>query len=154
MRSTVPQSLAGRFAPVVFSKANWRNLPRPSAYGLETNDWPGCCDAALPGQAFVLDRHGLARALSLPPDRDFFISDIVSSYRVRQGVLHNPKSDRRTTQGIFHIAEGGFPVPDDKRAAPGAVFAQMLRLAFSPPCEMLRLPFTSGQQEQAEWFVT
>src|ERR1051325_776546 len=60
----------------------------------------------LPGQTFVLDRHGLARALSLPPDRDFFVSDIVSSYRVKQGVLHNPKSDRRTTQGIFHIAEG------------------------------------------------
>jgi phosphoenolpyruvate carboxykinase (diphosphate) len=108
----------------------------------------------LPGQTFVLDRHGLARALSLPPDRDFFISDIASSYRVRQGVLHNPKSDRRTTQGIFHIAEGGFPVPDDKRAAPKAVFAQMLRLAFAPPREMLRLPFTSGQREQAECFVT
>jgi hypothetical protein len=110
--------------------------------------------AKLPGQTLVLDRHGLARALSLPPDRDFFISDIASSYRVRQGVLHNPKSDRRTTHGIFHIAEGGFPVPDDKRAVPRAVFAQVLRLALSPPCELLRLPFTSGQQEQAECFVT
>src|SRR5262245_31125566 len=36
----------------------------------------------LPGQTFVLDRHGLARALSLPPTADRFVSDIVSSYRV------------------------------------------------------------------------
>src|ERR1051325_2722182 len=108
----------------------------------------------LPGQTFVLDRHGLARALSLPPDRDFFVSDIVSSYRVKQGVLHNPKSDRRTTQGIFHIAEGGLPVPDDKRSVPREVFARMLQLALSPPRAWLRLPFTSGQAEQAECFVS
>ena len=28
-------------------------------------------------------------------------------------LLHNPASDRRTTQGIFHIAGFGLPVPDD-----------------------------------------
>jgi phosphoenolpyruvate carboxykinase (diphosphate) len=72
----------------------------------------------LPGLTFVLDHHGLARALSLPPNRDFFVSDMVSSYRVKQGVLHNPKSDRRTTQGIFHVTEGGLPIPADKRAVP------------------------------------
>ena len=55
----------------------------------------------------------MARVLSLPVDRDEFLSDIVSSYRVKQGVLHNPRSDRRTTQGIFHVAEGGLPVPAD-----------------------------------------
>src|SRR5690349_9744761 len=38
----------------------------------------------LPGQTFVLDRHGLARALSLPPDKDHFQSSIINSYRVRQ----------------------------------------------------------------------
>ncbi|MDB6037624.1 MAG: hypothetical protein JWM99_1465, partial [Verrucomicrobiales bacterium] len=71
---------------------------------------------SLPGHTFVLDRHGLARALSLPPDKDEFISDLLSSYRVKQGVLHNPRSDRRTTEGSFHIAEGGLPIPDDKLA--------------------------------------
>jgi hypothetical protein len=108
----------------------------------------------LPSQTFVLDRHGLARALSLPPDQDSFVSDIVSSYRVRQGVLHNPKSDRRTTKGIFHIAEGGFPVPDDKHAVPKAVFGKMLELALAPPPEWLRLPFTASQTEQASCFVS
>ena len=108
----------------------------------------------LPGQTFVLDRHGLARALSLPPDKDCFLSEIVSSYRVRQGVLHNPKSDRRTTVGIFHIAEEGFPIPDDKRAVPIGVFAGLVQRALTPPRELLRLPFTSNQEEQAECFVT
>jgi hypothetical protein len=108
----------------------------------------------LPGRTFVLDRHGLARTLSLPPDRDEFLSDIVSSYRVKQGVLHNPKSDRRTTQGIFHIADGGLPVPADKIRVPKVVFGNLLRRALNPPTDLLRLPFTSAQTEQAECFVS
>jgi hypothetical protein len=39
--------------------------------------------------------------------KDEYFNDQVSSYRLRQGVLHNPKSDRRTTKGVFHVAEGG-----------------------------------------------
>ncbi|MFA5057502.1 MAG: hypothetical protein WC485_05270, partial [Opitutaceae bacterium] len=97
----------------------------------------------LPVRTFVLDRYGLARALSLPPDRDVFATDIVTSYRVKQGVLHNPKSDRRTTKGIFHVAEGGLPVPDDKKAVPKAVFGRLLRHALTPPPELMRLPFTA-----------
>ena len=42
------------------------------------------------------------------------------SYRVRNGVLHNPRSDRRTTEGTFHVAEGGLPIPGDKKAVPAA----------------------------------
>ena len=72
----------------------------------------------LPSKTFVLDRHGMAREMSLPIDRDEYKSEYVFSYRVRQGVLHNPKSDRRTTQGVFHVAEGGLPVPADKIAVP------------------------------------
>ena len=108
----------------------------------------------LPNLTFILDRHGLARALSLPPDRDEFTSDIVSSFRVKQGVLHNPKSDRRTTQGSFHICEGGLPIPADKTAVPKIAFAHLLRRALTPPHELLRLPFTSTQGEQAECFVS
>ena len=80
----------------------------------------------LPGQTFVLDRHGLARVLSLPPDSDEFVSEIVSSYRTVNGVLHNPASDRRTTKGVFHIAEGGLPIPEDKIAVPANVFANLM----------------------------
>src|SRR5665213_3399463 len=63
----------------------------------------------LPGHTFVLDRPGLGRVMSLPHGSDRFSSPHLQSYRVRQGILHNPRSDRRTTKGIFHIAEGGFP---------------------------------------------
>ena len=107
-----------------------------------------------PARTFVLDSPGLARELSLPPDRDEFISNITSSYRLRQGVLHNPAHDRRTTQGVFHIAEGGLPIPDDKLAVPKITFALLLQAALQPSSELLRLPFTSSQPEQAECFVS
>ena len=110
--------------------------------------------AKLPLRTFVLDRPGLARILSLPIDRDEMVGSLLSSYRVRQGVLHNPRSDRRTTEGIFHISEGGLPIPADKKAVPKTVFAKMLAQAFNPPAELLRLPFTITQPKPAECFVS
>ena len=108
----------------------------------------------LPTRTFTLDRAGLARVLSLPVDREDFSSDIINSYRVKQGVLHNPKSDRRTTAGIFHVCEGGLPIPDDKLGVPKATFAKILAHALTPPKELLKLPFTSTQPKPAECFVS
>jgi hypothetical protein len=108
----------------------------------------------LPTTSFVLDRHGVARELSLPEGGDEFISDIVSSYRVKQGVLHNPASDRRTTKGSFHIAEGGLPIPGDKKAVPKCTFATLLEQALQPPEELLAIPFTSKQVSPARMFVS
>jgi len=108
----------------------------------------------LPSNTFILDRQGIARKLSLPPDQDSFISSIVSSYRIKQGILHNPQKDRRTTQGVFHVVEGGLPVPDDKKAVPKKAFARLLEEAFNPPEDLLRLPFTSSQKEEARVFVS
>ncbi|NLX27896.1 MAG: hypothetical protein GXY59_02885 [Bacteroidales bacterium] len=108
----------------------------------------------LPSQTFIIDSHGIARALSLPPDKDLFVSDIINSYRIKQGVLHNPKNDRRTTEGVFHIAEGGLPIPDDKKAVPQLTFALLLNAALHPPKELMQLPFTSTQDEKAEVFVS
>ncbi|HTV60930.1 MAG TPA: hypothetical protein VMH30_00015 [Verrucomicrobiae bacterium] len=108
----------------------------------------------LPARTFTLDRPGLARVLSLPIDRDEFASEIINSYRVANGVLHNPKSDRRTTQGIFHVTEDGLPIPDDKLAVPKFTFAKMLALALNPPREIMRLPFTATQPQPAECFVS
>jgi hypothetical protein len=42
-------------------------------------------------------------------------------------VLHNPASDRRTTAGVFHIVEGGLPIPDDKLAVPKLAFSRCWR---------------------------
>jgi len=108
----------------------------------------------VPANSVVVERHGLARVLSLPPDKDVFTSDIIESYRAINGVLHNPKNDRRTTKGVFHIVEGGLPIPADKKAVPILAFARMLKHALNPPKELLRLPFTSSQEAQAELFVS
>jgi phosphoenolpyruvate carboxykinase (diphosphate) len=108
----------------------------------------------LPARTMVLDRPGLARVMSLPPNSASFSSPFLRSYRVPQGILHNPHSDRRTTKGVFHIAEGGFPIPADKVPVPIQTFAALLRAALAPPADVLTLPFTAGQQQQAKLFVS
>jgi phosphoenolpyruvate carboxykinase (diphosphate) len=108
----------------------------------------------LPGKTFALDRPGLGRVLSLPPSADRFTSPYLTSYRTQQGVLHNPKSDRRTTQGVFHVTEGGLPVPEDKLAVPKQTFAALLEAALRPPPDVLTLPFTADQPEVARAFVS
>ena len=110
----------------------------------------------LPDTTLTLDEPGLARALSLPVDGDDFSSDLVSSYRVANGVLHNPRNDRRTTAGVFHVAEGGLAIPDDKKAVPLDVFARLLDLAFQAPPEHTLLPYTSTQpvDRQAHTWVS
>lgn len=108
----------------------------------------------LASQVLHLYRHGLARELSLPPKADFYSSPYLKSYRVTQGILHNPLNDRRTTEGSFHIAEGGFPIPGDKKAVPKSTFAKMLQAALSPSRELLTLPFTQGQAKEAEVFTS
>ena len=69
-------------------------------------------------------------------------------------MLHNPRSDRRTTQGIFHVTEGGLPIPDDKLGVPKITFAKMLALALNPPRELMTLPFTATQPKPAECLVS
>jgi len=98
----------------------------------------------LPGESFTLNEPGLARELSLPLFGNKYTSELVSSYRVAQGVLHNPQKDRRTTKGVFHIVEGGLPIPEDKCAVPVAVYANLLQIALDPPTESLALPIADG----------
>ena len=108
----------------------------------------------LPSETFELDRHGISRELSFPEGENEFISDIVSSYRVAQGVLHNPANDRRTTKGSFHIAEGGLPIPGDKLRVPRKTAALMLKSALAPPDDLLTVPFFSKQSTPARMFVS
>ena len=108
----------------------------------------------LPRSTFVLDQPGLARALSLPSDSTSFVSDYVESYKVLGGVLHNPRNDRRTTAGVFHVAEGGLPIPDDKIAVDRDVFARLLAHAVDAPDDLLTLPWASTRAEPARCFVS
>jgi len=118
-------------------------------YLADTGVQPG-----LPRRTLVLDEPGLARELSLPFDSDSYVSSLLSSYRVVNGVLHNPATDRRTTAGVFHIAEGGLPIPDDKIAVPKLAFARLLTMAFEPPAVDMVLPYTASQRQPASCFAS
>ncbi len=108
----------------------------------------------LPNNTFVLNQPGMAREVSLPGDADTFKNDLVSSYRVKQGILNNPRHDKRTTKGTFHIVGGALPVPLDKKEVPKIAFAHMLQAALSPDADMNTLPFTSNQEDKAKTMVS
>ena len=108
----------------------------------------------LPSQTFELDRHGVARELSLPVGADSFKNELIESYRVANGVLHNPRNDRRTTKGTFHVVEGGLPVPADKKAVPRVTFARLFKAAVQLPQAYGTLPFTSDMETPAQSFVS
>ncbi|MGC4233931.1 MAG: hypothetical protein QM594_13210 [Niabella sp.] len=101
-------------------------------------------DFAVP-ELIDLVEPGQARLLSLPVDKNEYIGKHVKSYRVMQGVLHNPASDRRTTAGSFHVSEEGMAIADDKLRVPKAVYAKMLEAAFQLDPESGELPY-NGQQ--------
>jgi hypothetical protein len=108
----------------------------------------------LPDQSLELSEHGVARELSLPRNADEFAGPLLTSYRVRNGVLHNPKADRRTTAGTFHVAEGGLPVPGDKKSVPKRVFAELFKRAVTPPADLLTLPYTAKDPNPARTFAS
>jgi len=108
----------------------------------------------IPTSTFTLDKEGVARELSLPPNKNEYKTEYLSSYRIAQGVLHNPKHDRRTTKGSFHIVEGNLPAPLDKIELPKTAFIKFLESAFNPSDELNTLPFTSAQNEKAKMMVS
>jgi len=108
----------------------------------------------VPSDAFVLERHGIGRMLSLPANADKFESPICSSFRVDQGVCHNPLHDKRTTKGVFHVVEGGLAIPSDKKGVPKRTFARLLKHALDPPKDVMTLPFTANRDQPAHVFVT
>ncbi len=108
----------------------------------------------LPSATFILNQPGLAREVSLPANDDTFKNELVSSYRLKQGILNNPAKDKRTTKGTFHIVEGGLPVALDKIEVPKIAFAHMLHHALHPSEEMNILPFTSNQENKARLMVS
>jgi hypothetical protein len=104
--------------------------------------------------ALALSRYGIARELSIPANGAVYRNEYVTSYRVRNGVLHNPRSDRRTTKGTFHVCEGGLPIAGDKKAVPREAFVALFRQALTPPPDLLVVPLTSAQPEPVRAFVS
>jgi phosphoenolpyruvate carboxykinase (diphosphate) len=108
----------------------------------------------LPSRSLTLDWHGMSRLLSLPAEGDRFSNELLTSYRVHNGALHNPKADRRTTQGTFHICEGGLAIPADKRAVPKQVFARLFEQAFHAPESLMELPYCQELSGNRTSFVS
>ncbi len=103
---------------------------------------------------FQLDYYGLARVLSLPLGDNAYHNEYISSYRIKQGVLHNPKNDRRTTKGSFHIVSGDLAIPNDKKEVPKATFCKLYQAAVKPPQELLKFPISAAQSHAAHGFVS
>ncbi|MBW6537090.1 MAG: hypothetical protein K0B11_18930 [Mariniphaga sp.] len=108
----------------------------------------------LPDSTLVLNQPGMAREVSLPANGNSFKSELLSSYRLKQGILNNPAADKRTTKGTFHIVESGLPVALDKKEVPKIAFAHMLHEALHPADEMNILPFTANQNDKAKTMVS
>jgi hypothetical protein len=109
----------------------------------------------LPSQTLGVDKYGLARELSFPDDANEFKNSEISSYRLSKGgVLHNPIADKRTTKGVFHVADYGLPVPADKIAVPLVAYARLLKKAFEPPDELNTLPYTANWDNPAITMVS
>lgn len=117
-------------------------------------DEPIVAPLRLPHPTLCLDRHGMGRLLSLPAEGNKFTNELLSSYRVYNGVIHNPMADRRTTQGTFHVCRGGLPIPGDKRAVPKSVFARLFHAAVNPPDSMLKLPYSAHLDGESRTFVS
>ena len=69
-------------------------------------------------------------------------------------MLHNPYNDRRTTKGVFHIADYGLPVPADKIKVPLITYAKLLEAALQPPDDLNLLPYTSQWKNPVESMVS
>ena len=78
----------------------------------------------------------------------------ISGYKLCNGVLHNPYNDRRTTKGVFHIADYGLPVPADKIKVPLITYAKLLEAALQPPDDLNLLPYTSQWKNPVESMVS
>eukprot|EP00569_Conticribra_weissflogii_P002792 CAMPEP_0171340910 /NCGR_PEP_ID=MMETSP0878-20121228/8857_1 /TAXON_ID=67004 /ORGANISM="Thalassiosira weissflogii, Strain CCMP1336" /LENGTH=1177 /DNA_ID=CAMNT_0011843033 /DNA_START=74 /DNA_END=3607 /DNA_ORIENTATION=+ len=110
----------------------------------------------LPTAAINMDRYGMARQLSIPDDPSVseFHNGQMDSYRLCNGVLHNPLNDRRTTKGVFHIADYGLPIPADKIKVPLVTYARLLEAALQPPDDLNLLPYTAGWKNPVRSMVS
>ena len=110
---------------------------------------------SLPTKTLAVDRYGLARELSFPLNGNEFQNAEISSYKLAKGaVLHNPINDKRTTKGVFHVADYGLPIPADKIAVPLITYARLLKTAFEPPKDLNTLPYTSQWSKPVDTMVS
>ncbi len=108
----------------------------------------------IPNNTLVFNQKGMAREVCLPPNGETFKNEQINTFRIKQGILNNPRKDKRTTKGTFHIVADGLPVPLDKKEVPRVTFAHLLNSALNPSEELKVLPFTSTMEKQAKVMVS
>ena len=108
----------------------------------------------LPTTHLAADRYGISKELSFPQGKDEFHNSEIDSYRLSNGVLHNPLNDKRTTAGVFHVADYGLPVPADKIPVPLVTYGRLLAKAFQPPAGLNTLPYTSEWEKPVNTMVS
>ncbi|MEM9588426.1 MAG: hypothetical protein AAGA03_14175, partial [Planctomycetota bacterium] len=67
---------------------------------------------------------------------------------------NNPRADRRTTAGTFHVVTGGPSIPGDKRMVPKETFVRLFQAAMSPPDDLMTLPYTSISEHPGRTWVS
>ena len=105
-------------------------------------------------ETFALDQHGLARTIALPREGNTYSNQIINSFRVTQGILHNPSKDKRTTKGVFHVVEHGLPIPDDKKAVPVNAAAEIFKAALQAPDWLTEMPFAAGSDRPVNTWLS
>lgn len=108
----------------------------------------------VPSTHLSADRYGLAKELSFPLGKIEYHNSEISSFRLSNGVLHNPLNDKRTTAGVFHVADYGLPIPADKIPVPLVTYSRLLTKAFQPPDELNTLPYTSEWETPVSTMVS
>lgn len=126
----IQEFISSRFAPAGTPEELAESLKLPSS-----------------ASCFNFDRYGVAEELCVPFNSNYCLLNGTEAVRTPQGILCNPESDKRSTAGTFHVAEGGAPIPFDKLAVPRETFVRLLASALNPPAASLHLPFTNNLPE-------
>ena len=108
----------------------------------------------LPVQSFILDRHGLARELSVPIDSDCFHSDIVASLPRRPGRAAQPGERPPHHRGLLPCRRGRPAHPRRQEGGAQGGLRPPAGHALTPPADLLTLPFTANQAQPARMFVS
>lgn len=114
----------------------------------------GCTDQLKlpsPLRTFQIDKANVAFELACPFNANYYQApNGDQNYRIPQGLLANPSSDKRSTVGTFHVCQGGAKISGDKLEVPLKTTVYMLAKALNPPKEDLELPFTANANKDSK----
>ena len=132
------RSMLANFRERVRLLADYRCPADERIHGFLKQHLSDCADAIsdlpslVPHGALVLERHGFARMLSCRRTATSSGPASSRSYRVAQGVCHNPAKRPPHHRGRLPRRRGRSASPGDKKAVPKATFARLLAARAQP----------------------